>query len=677
MHAGFQGQGEGQGKGFLPWIDAGDETACFAALEALQFAGALTAHDRRWLEPALRQEVGAPLGIATPWASWAVRIGERVRLPIPAGALAIIVTALNTRRSAAAREHEVPDGVTRWSLAFRVLGHAIGERDPLMDRIASWLLGLGEYPAASAPRNPPLAAPANLSSAQPSRVRASVGVREAVVLWTLPALLADQDALAWSEFGTAVAAPIALLGDLARLWLDPDACDLRDATLTPLVDAWLAEPPLVPPLLRAYAGERASAVRHAEIHLLLASEPYRARVRSVTRRALNSARDRLPSSDTSDLHAAAAGFLDALGEGFRAFDALMALRTSLDPRSAASPPQVPGHARRDDAVADTRMALAFLSEGAPWPGSWEVQRFGVFGSQDQPVGQWFARGLILRALLDMYYGVRDEASQLLGEIPPGELRYFGPWRDIPPDADDLGLMLELVAATGAARDRAETWIVVLLANTDERGVAPTYFSRDPAGRATTPSGKAWPGNDCNAVRLQLLCGLLAFDAARFSDLIQANATRVLADSRAGAVGGSYYYGARYTDLAFLRFARLYRAKAVERPLWGGIAAAAAAIRARMAVGQRLDGGWGSPQRTAFCLTGCAMELGVGADPDPLLLERGLRSLGEHQLVDGSWPAEPLWRVPMKRGREGFHQGRALTTAFCAHALHASLAAMPR
>ncbi len=39
-------------------------------------------------------------------------------------------------------------------------------------------------------------------------------------------------------------------------------------------------------------------------------------------------------------------------------------------------------------------------------------------------------------------------------------------------------------------------------------------------------------------------------------------------------------------------------------------------------------------------------------PDPLLLTRGLRYLGERQLVDGSWPAEPLYRVPMKRGREG-------------------------
>ncbi|KYF56001.1 hypothetical protein BE08_33745, partial [Sorangium cellulosum] len=58
-------------------------------------------------------------------------------------------------------------------------------------------------------------------------------------------------------------------------------------------------------------------------------------------------------------------------------------------------------------------------------------------------------------------------------------------------------------------------------------------------------------------------------------------------------------------------------------------------------------------------------------PAPLLLERGLRYLGERQLVDGSWPAEPLYRTPMKHGREGHHQGRALTTALCARGLAAA------
>ncbi len=678
MHAGHEG------RGFWPWIEAGDEAACLDALEAVQRVGALATRDRAWLEPAVRQRVGAPLGVAIPWAAWAAHIGGRTRLPVTAGTLAIAVTALNARGTAASEEtdgtldagfrsyeHEVPDDATRWRLVARVLERATGGRAPPTDQIASWLVGLGAYPVASAPKNPPLGAAANQPSERSPSARASCGVREAVVLWTLPALLAGGNLAAWSRFGQAVAEPVTLLGDLARLWLDPDARDLRDAALTPLVEAWLGQLPLGAALLGAYAGERTSAMRRSEVRGLLASEPYRARLESVARRALARAENRLPSEGASDLHAAAVEFLDALAQSFRRFDALMAFRALLDLRPAR-----PDHALRDAATTDVRMAVAFLAEHAPWPGSWEVQRFGVFGSNDQPVGQWFVRGMILRALLELGQDAHGEVARLLGEIPPGGLRHFGAWRDIPPDADCLGLMLELVTATGTARDRAETWVALLPANTDEDGVAPTYFSRDPAGRSTTPSGEAWPGDDCNAMRLQLLCGLLAFDAARFNEVIQANTARVLACSGEGAVGGVYYYDQSYSALIFLRFARLYRDKAVDRSPWGDIAATAAAIRARMAARQRLDGGWGSPQRTAFCLKSCAMALGAGAgEADVLLLERGLRYLGEHQLADGSWPAEPLYRIPIKQGREGYHQGRALTTAFCAGALHAALTAL--
>lgn len=677
-----------------PWVEVDGDAMCIGALEDLHRAGVIAPSDAGWLKTALKQGFAEPPGFATPWAAWASRISDRVRLPLAAGPLAIAVTILNARRSGAASENdtyaralaaeqEAPDDARRWSLAARVLRDAVGGRAALTDRIASWLLGLGEYPSSSTPRNPPITLATDKPGAfarggQPSPVQVSCGVREAVVLWTLPALLAGEDLLAWSRFGQAVAEPITLLSDLVRLWVDPDARDLRDAALTPLVKAWLEEPSLGAYLLRAYAGERASAVRQLEIHSLLASEPYRAHLEQVVRRALASAAHHLPTARATNLDAAAAEFLDALGHSFRIVDSLMIFRSLLDIRAAPGTRSTRADALRDAAETDARTAARFLSESSPWSGSWEVQRFGVFDSEDQPVGQWSVRGLILRALLEMGHDVHDAVAQLLSEIPPGELRYYGSWSEIPPDADDLGLMLWLIAMTDASRDRVETWIPLLLANTDESSVAPTYFYRDPAGRLTTPSGEAWPGDDCNGVRLQLLCGLLAFDAGRFDELIQMNAIRVLADSKEGAVAGVYYYDASYTALAFLRFARLYRDKAIDRSLWDTIAVAAAATRARIAVCQRLDGGWGSPQRTAFYLQCCAMELVPWAgDTDPLLLERGLRYLGEHQLADGSWPAEPLWRVPMKHGREGWHQGRALTTAFCAQALHAALAALAR
>ncbi|MGH8901012.1 MAG: hypothetical protein ACRDYA_04850 [Egibacteraceae bacterium] len=676
-----------------------DEATCTGALEALHRVGVLVPSDLGWLQPALKQAIGAPLGIAIPWAAWATRIGERVRLPIPAGVLAIVVTALNIHGSVAsdksdksingyllAHEHEMPDNVARWFLAARVLDHVTGgRRIPLADRIAPWLLDLGTYPA-STPKNTPLEAPfCRVNVPAPGNQRTLCGVREAVVLWTSPALLAGEDLAPWSQFGQAIAEAITLLSDLARLWLDPDARDLRDAALTPLIEAWLSQPPLGTHLLRTYAGERVSAIRHLEIQNLLVSGPYRTHLESVALRTLTAAKHHLPQG-ASDLHAAAAEFLNELARSFRRFDCLMAFRALLALRSARSTlpgtsarqPSAPGLLLPDDVENDVRMAIAFLSESAPWPDSWEVQRFGIYDFPAQPVGQWCIRGLILRILLDMGHDVHGEVAQLLGEIPPGELRSYGAWRDIPPDADSLGLVLELVAATGAARDCAETWIALLLANTDKDGVATTSFYRYPTGRPTTPSDEPWPGDDCNAVRLQLLCGLLAFDAVRFDGLIQANAAYVLERSGGGAVADIYYYDGSYAALAFLRFARFYRNQAMDRSLWGDVAAVATAIRARMVRSQRLDGGWGSPQHTAFCLQSCAMDAEDWAgDIDALVLECGLRYLSEHQLADGSWPAEPFYVIPLKRGRQGYHQGRSLTTAFCALALQIALMALTK
>lgn len=682
----------GEGHGLWRWIDANDDARCASALGDLLRAGVLVGDDLGWLSPAMQQGTGGPPGVAIPWAAWAVRVGDGVGVPVAAGPLAVAVTVLNAREFTLVfdersldDEHVAPDHLTRAALAARLLGHVAGGRGDgqglLADRIAPWLLGLGDHPAASTPRNPPIHALAGKlgPAEQPAHPHASCCVREAVTLWTLPVLFAGEDVEPWMHFGQAVAEPITLLGDLVRLWHDPAAHDLRAAALTPLVEVLRSDPVLGGSLLRAYAGERTSAARRDEIRSLLASEPFRARLASVARRVLTSARDRLPRHAGAGLLAVAEEFVDALVESFRAVDQLMTVRAFLDIGHASS--TCPGTAAhrplREDAEADLGMAAAFLSEHAPWRASWEVQRFGIDGFDGQPVGHWFVRGTILRTLLELGHDVRGEAARLLSEIPPGELRYYEAWPHIPPDADLLGLMLELAAATGAAWDRPETWIAFLLANTDGNGVAPTWFSRDPAGHPTTASDPAWGGDQCNAVRLNLLSGLLAFDAARFDRVIQANTSRVLECSGAGAVDGIYYYDAAFAALAFLRFARQYHRNAIDRSFCGPVATAAAAVRTRLVGSQRLDGGWGSPQRTAFCLAGCTIEVeaqaGSSRKERTLLLDRAMRYLGEHQLVDGSWPAEPFYRIPMKRGREGHHQGRELTTAACAGALHAGLA----
>ncbi|WP_437652219.1 hypothetical protein [Sorangium sp. So ce1182] len=650
-----------------PWLDPDDKAVCERSWSASLLAGALQRGDAAWGALAIERGVGAPAGRSIPWASWALRLCGRVGAPAAAGDAAVAVAAV-----AAGGIEGAPDALARGALAGRLLAQHVDEA-----RAHRWLLGLAGLAEASWQRNPRAA-----SAAAGALVAgaAAAGAREVVALWTAPALLAGDELAPARRFGEAVTAPLWLLDGLVRLWLDPDAPDLAAPTLTPLLALWLGGAELAPPLLFALAGERASPVRRREIHSLLATRPYRAALAASVRGALASAREVVAGAPRSrpterGLAEAQGEFLDALAERLRFFEGLMSFRDVLAVGAALVPPRAQGDLSLPDVVrADLRAAVASLLESAPWPESWEVQRFGVLGSREQPVGHWFARATILMALLEIgevERDVRADAAALLDEIPPGELRYFGAFRDLPPDADDLAIMLQLVAETGAARERAETWIEVMLANVDDDGVVPTWFYRGPAG-PTTP-GATWAGDDCTAVRLNLLAGLLSFDAARFARLIDANARRALDAASEDAIRGACFYDGAYTDLAFLRFARLYRRRAGDAPRAAEIAAVEAAVLSRMLGSQRLDGGFGTPLRTAACLEAAAM-----ADaPDPLLIERGLRYLGERQLVDGSWPAEPLYRAPVKHGREGHHEGRALTTALCARGFAAALSRLQR
>ena len=57
--------------------------------------------------------------------------------------------------------------------------------------------------------------------------------------------------------------------------------------------------------------------------------------------------------------------------------------------------------------------------------------------------------------------------------------------------------------------------------------------------------------------------------------------------------------------------------------------------------QQPDGGWGDPMTTALCVRALLCGGGQGS-----AVERGLRYLAELQQPLGSWPKEPLRRMPM-------------------------------
>lgn len=56
--------------------------------------------------------------------------------------------------------------------------------------------------------------------------------------------------------------------------------------------------------------------------------------------------------------------------------------------------------------------------------------------------------------------------------------------------------------------------------------------------------------------------------------------------------------------------------------------------------QEADGGWGDPMTTSLCVRALKTARGQG-----IAIERGLEALANLQKIDGSFPAEPLRRMP--------------------------------
>ena len=331
--------------------------------------------------------------------------------------------------------------------------------------------------------------------------------------------------------------------------------------------------------------------------------------------------------------------LDALAAEVRFYQGLLQAR-----RLFGGPPPRPDV--RTEATDDLRVGLAWLDAHEPWQESWEVQARGVMGSGPL-VGSWFVRGLIRLALHRIRGDQTAAITALLNEPAPGQLRYY---EACPPDADSLGLALQLAAAVpNPPRSAVDSWLAVMHAHTQGDRV-PTWLGE---------GSVRWSGDDCPAVRLSLVCGLLSWDPSGLGDLAMHNLRDAIThrDRR-------YHYTAAYTDLLLHRAIRL-------APPADDLAAEHTALIERLLATQQDDGGWGGILQTA-----CALEILAESEAVPLTLHRAMRYSGDAQRPDGAWPEAPLYVIPLPRDRIGWHSGRALSGVLTLQALHTALQATP-
>ncbi|RME22541.1 MAG: hypothetical protein D6798_15520 [Deltaproteobacteria bacterium] len=457
-----------------------------------------------------------------------------------------------------------------------------------------------------------------------------------------------------------------------RRWLDPDDAALLHAESNVLLDRQLADPACGPAIRLALAGVRQPLPRRLELHAVLGSDDALASARDAWDAALADARRTCP--DVPALRA----WLDAMDRGMAHVDGAARFKHLVATcRPHGHPP--------DDACLDRAVAaaVAFVERPGGGRSTWEVQRWGVGDHEAALVSCWFQEGLLLQALHEAGIDRARRIRALLASLPD-ELRWYAPlgpdgepdlregfWRGIPPDADSLGLMLQLAATCGGLdRDKALGWVLFLRASLGEDGRIPTWFYTAPGGGRSI-HGPAWEfaSNDCATARTTALTGLLVAELPGTDDIVRANVPIVAASFVAEGAPDDFYYTPAYSELCFLRFARAWLAARPTDPLSPRVAATRDVVVDRIATSQRLDGSWGSPQDTACRLEGLALH---GGDPDRL--QAGLRFLEESQHPDGSWSAEPFYLMPGKiLARIDYHASSELTTGLCVRSIRTAQA----
>ena len=471
----------------------------------------------------------------------------------------------------------------------------------------------------------------------------------------------------WPSFQALVTPLLALTASAARWWLTGPEPDPDD----PLTRWTLDQPALRDALLLAAAGDRRAPERQLELQQVPAAalDTLDAALLALTEQArAGVAAAGTPAATMATTMAAIDAFLAEVAACWRSIRTVALFR-----RMAAG--ALASRWSPDVLAGDAGAAAAYLLDEPTFRRAWEVQRWGVAGHPGPLIGNQYIRGLILGCLHEAGFDQSEPLRALLAELPgDGPPRYYGDWRGIPPDADSLGLFLDLDARLRALEPaQVARWLDALGASLQGDGLVRTWLYLSPDGPATSDPEQRWVGDDCPAVRLVALTGLTAW-GADLGELIARNTADVLERLGAGDDTSNdtadTYYSDRYTDLLLARYARA--CERADAPHADAVRAALGGRRARLREQQHLDGGWGSPQETAFALETLALATGPLIDGDAMALRRGLRYLSERQYPDGSWAMDDLFIMPAKPPAPQVHYRSAeITTALCLRALCAA------
>lgn len=303
------------------------------------------------------------------------------------------------------------------------------------------------------------------------------------------------------------------------------------------------------------------------------------------------------------------------------------------------------------------MAQDYLLSDLTFRESWEVQR-GDRRHSGQVTATAFPVGLVVEQLCHHGHDMSAQVDRVFEALRQNDFRYY-PLPDLPPDADDLGLLLRLLKY--AAPERQPGYRAALQAPLQKMkehilpsGQIPVWFG------PTAGEYLIW-GNSCAATEINLLLGLIDFDAPGYAQIIQASALNLLRRLAVNGLGAALYYPPPYTLwVAFELIDALN-----QRPLPPALAQAITQVVPLLT--NRLELELSRPVSTSqdmafFCLT-CLTRPRL----KHFFNDARLTQLCQRQRYDGSWNGEPLFLVPDWRGT-AWYASRTVTTAFCYRAL---------
>lgn len=317
------------------------------------------------------------------------------------------------------------------------------------------------------------------------------------------------------------------------------------------------------------------------------------------------------------------------------------------------------------------------------------RELGFQAGRDHHYGDVFQRALIADTLCDANGWLDGQLTPVIDHELDylkvkrrhsgiGGWSYFPELSELPPDADDLAQIMQVLLRQGRHNDvysLCELPLHTLLSDNTypdgsfETWIIPAHQRTDEQNRQALFTATAWGyGPDCD-VMANMLYALWLYDSQRFAATVQAGLNYIQLQQRAdGAWSSTWYDGLFYGTYVNLR-----------------LLAATGCHTAALQQGhtfllrqQHPDGGWGNSAQsdalsTALALLGLAAAHAAGQRTEQSSINQGIACLQRTQETPGVWASTPLIRMEVGRATGNVQQlltygSRTISSAFVLKAL---------